>query len=222
MRPRGADFLVHGGEGAADDVAEDDLKRVFDDGGEVFDDSDGDAAVVDAGGGEDPADEVFAGVAVAEVEFVAEEVDDAGGVVEFAGVFADGFGGEDGFLEAGEDFESLVEGVETGDVEGAGVHHVRFGGIGVEAVFDAVGEDGERDGGGGVEVAGELAFVAVEGGIDGFDFEIDAGDFLEEYGEVDFFFLSVFFDGEVGFVFGTDFGGVPNVVAEGVKKRQNE
>jgi hypothetical protein len=42
------------------------------------------------------------GVAVAEVEFVAEEVDDAGGVVEFAGVFADGFGGEGGFLVAGE------------------------------------------------------------------------------------------------------------------------
>ena len=166
-----------------------------------------------------PADEVFAGVAVAEVEFVAEEVDDAGGVVEFAGVFADGFGGEDGFLEAGEDFESLVEGVETGVVEGAGVHHVGFGGVGVEAVFDAVGEDGEGDGGGGVEVAGELAFVAVEGFVYGLHFDVNAGDVLQKQGEIDLFFLAVFFDGEVGFVLGADFGGVPDIVAEGVEER---
>ncbi len=92
-----------------------------------------------------------------------------------------------------------------------------WAGTGLEDGFGGV--DGFRWRGGGVAVARKLAFVAVEGVVHGLHFDVNAGDVLQKQGEIDLFFLAVFFDGEVGFVLGADFGGVTDVVAEGVEER---
>ncbi|MEZ4236639.1 MAG: hypothetical protein R3F59_10880 [Myxococcota bacterium] len=125
-------------------------------------------------------------------------------------------------MEVREHVQRRIDGVDAEDVERPRVHEVRLDGVGVEAVLDAVGQHGERHGRRRVEVPGQLALVAVQRDVGGLDLEVDAGEGVEEDGQVDLLLLAELLRGEVGLVLRADLGGVPDVEAQQVQHRQDE
>ena len=94
---------------------------------------------------EHPTEEILAWLPVLEIEFLTQEASYLSGVAEFGRIVADRFCREVLLSEACDDLQSLVGGIQLGDVERLSIHDVSVASISKEPPLKPVGQHAWRN-----------------------------------------------------------------------------